>query len=81
MIGAPKVGDRGVYRHMNLDGTINPEIVAHFVVVRIKGNICWARYNDAEKPSSFIWRFKDGANWTFNKLHEWPGRVVAEGRA
>ena len=60
---APRSGAKGIYREPG-----RPDLP--FRVVRVEGDLCYARYGDDEEAQPFIWRFKDG----FNKLHSWPGK-------
>lgn len=64
----PRVGSIGTYRSP-FDG------LQTFVVVRVDGNLCYARYGDDKDAQPFIWRHKDG----LNSLHDWPGKNDANG--
>ena len=41
------------------------------VIVRVEGNLCWAKYDGQDEVLPFIWAFKDG----LNKLHDWPTKM------
>ena len=71
MTDAPKAGTRGTYHNFRRGSSeVDPAIVDRFTVLRVEGNLCWAKYDGYAEPSSFIWQFRDGPN----KLHEWPGK-------
>ena len=65
----PRVGTRGTYSSP-VDGEIG------FEVVRVEGNLCWARYDNLPSVvDPFIWNHPD----RLNNLHDWNGKTTEGG--
>jgi len=63
-MSAPKANTRGVYRSP-YEGNVG------FEVVRVEGNLCYAKYDCDPVVAPFIWRHKEGR---LNTLHDWKGK-------